>query len=76
MLLLDTFLDLALFVLLKVIIQVTLRGKGPHAPRDVTVIRSLAGMDPHVGLEIALFVKCATAGRLRTDEPFSSLMSF
>ena len=38
------------------------------------MIGSLAGMDPHVGLEVALFVKGATAGRLRTDVTFFSLM--
>jgi len=70
------FLNLTLLVLLQVIIQVPLGGKRPHAPWDVTVIGSLAGMDSHVGLEVALFVKGATTGRLRTDESFGSVMRF
>lgn len=45
-----TILDLPLLVLLQVIIQVPLRGKRPHTPWDVTVIGSLASVDPHVGL--------------------------
>lgn len=71
-----TFLDLPLLVLLQVIIQVPLRGKRAHAPWDVTVIGSLTGMDPHVGLEVALFVKGATTRRFRTNESLGSLMRF
>ena len=76
MMLHGTFLDLTLLVLLQVIIQVSLGGKRAHAPGDVAVIGSLACVDPHVGLEVALFVKGAATGRLRTDKALGALMRF
>ena len=70
------FLDLTFLVLLQVIIQVSLGGKRAHAPGDIAVIWSLTGVDPHVGLEVALFVKGATTGRLRTDVTLGALVRF
>ena len=70
------FLDLTFLVLLQVIIQVSLGGKRAHAPGDVAVIGPLAGVDPHVGLEVAFFVKGAATRRLRTDVPLGSLVRF
>jgi len=70
------FLDLTFLVLFQVIIQVSLGGKRAHAPGDVAVIGPLTGVDSHVGLEVALLVKCPTTGRLRTDVPLGSLMRF
>jgi hypothetical protein len=70
------FLDLAFLVLLQVIIQVSLGGKRAHAPGDIAVIGSLSGMDPHVGLEVTLFIKGAATGWLRTDVPLGAFMRF
>jgi hypothetical protein len=63
-------------MLLQVIIKVPLGGKRAHAPGDVAVIGSLAGVDSHVGFEVALFVKGATTGRFRTDVTLGAFMRF
>ncbi len=61
-------LNLPFLVLLGMVVEVPLGGEAFHAPCYIAMIWLLSGMDSHMGLQVALFVKRPLAVGLRAYE--------